>query len=162
MATDLTRVKMKTLGTNEQPPAGYVCLGERWPAEGINGRDRERIRKGIVSDGVDAYRHVRFEGDTRGNIYVHLAQATGWLASYDVDGEPANQRKVSTNVDAQSPSQDAAVAALASALSAVCTNQLTAIRLLERVADALESMATQPKTPQQELLHTFSSNGFHS
>jgi hypothetical protein len=99
MAVDLARVKLKTLGTNEQPPAGYVCLGEKWPAEGVSGRDRERVRKGIVTDNLDAYRHVRFEGDTRGNIYVHLAQAEAWLDSYrDVDA-PTTHKKASTVVD---------------------------------------------------------------
>jgi hypothetical protein len=35
-------------------------------------------------------------------------------------------------------------------------------KTLERLATAAESIATQPKTPQQELLHTINGNGFHS
>ena len=35
-------------------------------------------------------------------------------------------------------------------------------RTLERLATAVESMATQPKTPQQELLHAINGNSFHS
>jgi hypothetical protein len=35
-------------------------------------------------------------------------------------------------------------------------------RLLERLVDAAEAIATQPKTPQAELMHAIGSNGFHS
>jgi len=34
--------------------------------------------------------------------------------------------------------------------------------ILERLAVAAESLATQPQTPQQELLHAIGGNGFHS
>ena len=34
--------------------------------------------------------------------------------------------------------------------------------VLERLTNAVESIATQPKTAQQELLATMSSNGFHN
>jgi len=35
-------------------------------------------------------------------------------------------------------------------------------KTLERLTTAVEGIATQPKTPQQELLHTINGNGFHS
>jgi hypothetical protein len=38
----------------------------------------------------------------------------------------------------------------------------TIARATEATAKAVEEIATQPKTPQQELLRTLSSNGFHS
>ena len=134
MGTDLGKVKLKTLGTNEHAPAGYVCLGERWPAEGLLGRDRERVRKGIVCEAVDAYRHVRFEGDARGNIYVHLAQATAWLESYESGDSPQQRSSASPDCDSSAKPDAATATALA-----------TAVGLLARIADALESIATQPK-----------------
>lgn len=156
MANDLSKVKLKTLGTNEPVPVGYACLGDKWPAEGTSGRDRERVRKGIVTGDVDAYRRVRFEGDTRGNIYVKLSDAVAWL-----DGFDSRSAKVSTIVETQSSTivdMSSAVAALAS----IDATLDEIYRVLERLTNAVESIATQPKTAQQDVLAGIGSNGFHN
>ncbi len=157
MANDLSKVKLKTLGTNESPPVGYVCLGEKWPAEGASGRDRERVRKGIVTGDVDAYRHVRFEGDTRGNIYVRLSDAVAWL-----DGFDARPAKVSTIVETQS-STTVDVSAAVQSLASIDTTLDEIYRVLERLTTAVESIATQPKADESTYVSHYAptSNGTH-
>jgi hypothetical protein len=161
MANDLSKAKLKTLGTNESPPDGYVCLGEKWPAEGTAGRDRERVRKGIVTGDVDAYRHVRFEGDNRGNIYVCLADAVAWLAAFD-----ARAAKSSSIAEHHLPVTDGMDKRYAEgaceSLSSIDSTMDEIYRVLERLTTAVESIATQPRTAQHELMGTMSSNGFHN
>jgi hypothetical protein len=114
------------------------------------------VRKGIVNGDVDAYRHVRFEGDARGSIYVRLTDAVAWL-----DGFDARPAKVFTSVETQS-STSVDVSSAVQSLASIDTTLNEIYRVLERLTAAVESIATQPKTPQQELLEKISSNGFHN
>jgi hypothetical protein len=161
MAADVSKVKFKILGTNEPVPEGYVCLGERWPAKGVVGRDRERLRA-AMRDGQlgDAYRRVRFSGDDQGPIYVSESAAVSYLRRYESENEPRPAAKQSRNATPafSAPQIEAAVIAMCEINNGITLMQAT----LERLTTAVESIATQPKTPQHELLHTFNGNGFHS
>jgi hypothetical protein len=159
MATNLSKAHFKILGTNEPVPAGYICLGERWPAKTPTARDRERIRRGIADKHIDAYRRMRFVGDDDGPIYVCESDAIKWLATYQhADAESSNPQAKRLAAEHSDGQFEAAVIALCE-----INNGITLMHgLLERLACAVEAIATQPKTPHQELLQTFSTNGFHS
>ena len=161
MAADVSRVKFKILGTNEPVPEGYVCLGERWPAKGVVGRDRERLRAALRDGQLgDPYRRIRFSGDDQGPIYVSESAAVSYLRRYESQNEPRPAAKKSSEaMPALSASQ---IEASAASLASIDATLDEIYRVLERLTTAVESIATQPKTPQHELLHTFNGNGFHS
>jgi hypothetical protein len=98
-------------------------------------------------------------GGERGRVYVHEQSAKQYLA----DNVLAEAAKFSEPEPASpSPSADNAIAALTAVLSALATSQMSLVAEVERIATAVESIATQPKTPPQGLAHEMSGYGFHS
>jgi hypothetical protein len=141
MATDLSKANFKILGTNETPPEGYICLGERWPAKSATARDRERIRRGIADKHIDAYRRMRFLGDDNGPIYVCESDAIKWLITcqhMDAEQPKPQTKRAGEPTDLQFESSCESLADIATSLAGV-------ERLLDRLATAVESIATAPK-----------------
>ena len=126
--------------TDQKASAEYKVLYRAWCDEQIGG-----------------IKFMANPHDKRGQIYVDPAEAQRLI-----DGA-ARQRlpKKSIECDAKSGSASQIEAAAAS-LASIDTTLDEIYRVLERLTTAVEGIATQPKTPQQELLHTFSGNGFHS
>ena len=156
MAVDFGKAKVKTLGTNEAVPAGFVCLGEIWPADGTRGRDRDRIKRGVIDGVVDAYRRVRFDGDKAGPVYVNESEAKAFLTEYGQDS--AKEKPAAKAVTVAAAAQDQACRSL----SSIDTTLDEIYGVLERLTLAVESIATQPKTPHERLMATVESNGFHN
>jgi hypothetical protein len=102
--------------------------------------------------------------DKRGKIFVDPADAGRLI---DAMRRPKRPPSVEARNAAASVERSATVgqSQIESALIALCeiNNGLTLMQAtLERLATAAESIATQPKTTQQELLHSMDSNGFYS
>jgi hypothetical protein len=142
MATNLSKAHFKILGTNEPVPAGYICLGERWPAKTPTARDRERIRRGIADKHIDAYRRMRFVGDDDGPIYVCETDAVRWLISYqNSDADSPKPQHNTRGTQCRDGQWEAALVSLTR-----IDNGLALIHeTLERLANAVEAIATQPQ-----------------
>lgn len=160
MSVDISNAEYVILGTNEPVPDGCVCFGQKWPSNTEHSRDRERLKRAIADGKLgDVYRRVRSNGDTNGPVYVNEARALAYLRDYDESRSRAGSQKkgkAGCNVDALQVED--AITALCEINNGITLMQAT----LERLTVAVESIATQPKTPQQELMHTFSTNGFDS
>ena len=90
-----------------------------------------------------------------GQIFVDPAEASRIIESATAPGsspKAAADSKTATNPQYASACES--LADIAQSLAGV-------ERLLERLVDAAEAIATQPKTPQAELMQTIGSNGFH-
>ncbi len=102
-------------------------------------------------------KHWKFERGRTGQLFVEPDVAREMLDSlrqHKIDAIlPAKERTA-----ASSPQIQAACESLASIDSTL--DEI--YRVLERLTAAVESIATQPKTTQQELLHATNGNGFHS
>ena len=102
-------------------------------------------------------RHWKFTRGRTGQLFVMPDEARSALDSVRQHAAARPAAAISTPVVSYSQIEGAVLA-----LSEI-NNGISLIHAtLERLASAVESIATQPKTPQQELLHTFNGNGFHS
>jgi hypothetical protein len=98
-----------------------------------------------------------------GRWWVHEASASDYLLklrseSTPLLSEPAERNRKHSSQQTGDLFPDAAITALVRIDNGISLMQAT----LDRLATAVESIATQPRTPQQELLHAISSNGFDS
>jgi hypothetical protein len=126
----------------------------------VNSTDYKAVSRAQKTGLIRAVKLVRHVGDLKGGaVWVHKADADEYLRSLSAfDDEDSHATPSSTVVD----SQPSATLAAAASLASIDTTLDEIYRVLERLASAVENIATQPKTAQQELMHTFSSNGFHS
>jgi hypothetical protein len=120
------------------------------------------IQQGLISPD-DCIKFRLTPTDDRGPIYIKPSAAADALAKYAV---PFAARRAGGVT--QKPTQPHSAASslqyesVCESLADIATSLAGVERLLERLASAAENIATQPKTPQQELLQQFSTNGFHS
>ncbi len=131
-------------------PPGFVPLAQwdyrsRGKADGHSPEYKE-LRLAVDSGKVPG---IHVGGSNR--WYVREADATAFLKAQATDAPPRQEQPS----DLQYESVCESMADIAAGLGHVVT-------LLDRLATAVEGIATQPKTPQQELLHTMNGNGFHS
>jgi hypothetical protein len=105
--------------------------------------------------------HGRFR--CGGRLFVHKDDVDRLRNEFDArtaePAKPSSGSKSKRHVNEYSSRQ---LESVCESLADIATSLAGVERLLDRLASAVENIATQPKTPQQELLHTFSSNGFHS
>lgn len=142
-------------------PPGYVAMGPY----NKNKRHHNALCKACASGSIRRIRHCRSADDSVGNMYVFEADAHEVIRLSDIrhQEKPRNRNSKSkeTSVPQVSSSDfcrfDSAITALCEINNGITLMQAT----LERLTAAVELIATQPKTPQQELLATFESNGFH-
>jgi predicted nucleic acid-binding Zn-ribbon protein len=109
----------------------------------------------------------------QGKTYTVLRRActSRQIRSAKIDGKFwMIQSEVDSFLDSLKPRADQQAAecqasspidAMHSLVDDIDTRLLNIADAVERIATAIESIATQPKTAQQELLSTVSSNGFH-
>lgn len=111
----------------------------------------------------DAFRQRKIPGlqtgGERGRVYVHKQSATQYLAETAIAEAAVPVEPV---VSQPAQTGDTAIAALTAVLSALATSQMSLVAEVERIAIAVESIASHPKTPHAELMQTIGSNGFHS
>jgi hypothetical protein len=105
---------------------------------------------------IEMWKCARYPGDRNGVKYVFPADAE--RAFDTARNAQASRLSAKAAPSAASASQyEAAVIALCEINNGITLMQAT----LERLTAAVELIATQPKTPQQELVSTFERNGFH-
>lgn len=120
------------------------------------------IQQGLISPD-DCIKFRLTPTDDRGPIYVKPSAAADALAKYSAafsarrDGvKPAKPEPEVVGIDKRHAES------VCESLGSIDTTLDEIYRVLERLTAAVENMATQPKTAQQELLATMSSNGFHN
>jgi hypothetical protein len=138
-------------------PAGWV--------QNFKNNPRSHRFSHFVVRAVDAgkVRCVCYGGATKtcagGKYFIHpedmkLLEQEWDERECEMSDEPASEQ----NAGIGSDRLEAAVVALCEINNGITLMQAT----LERLTTAVESIATQPKTAQQELLNTVNGNGFYS
>jgi hypothetical protein len=128
-------------------PHGHGKKGGQW---------YQRLYKAWAAKQLGGMRVIL--GGKRAQIFVNPLEVQGLIEQWThEDHHSAAATNCQTRLigDRQAESVCESLADIASGLGHVVT-------LLDRIAAAAESIATQPKTPQQELLHLMNGNGFHS
>ena len=118
-----------------QVPDGYVPLASFGHNTTIHRALCDAHRDGRVR----AVKLVRHEGDVKtGAVWVHGVDADEFQRNY---GKPCVKQ---TQQEQRASTSEDGIAALQAALTAIATNQVSLLRAVERLADAAESIATQP------------------
>jgi hypothetical protein len=157
----------KYIHSTSEVPAGYVPLSHYGDAD-----TKKIVSKAHCQGLIPAVKLCRHKGEERtGPVWLSKPHTDEFLANYNrrAISEACGERTES-NRHAVPESVDQFLGQLSLAESTVVGGGLrelnasmaTIAELLERLATAAENIATQPKTPQQELLQQFSTNGFHS
>jgi hypothetical protein len=144
-------------------PPGFVAMGG-WK----NKRHHNALCKACANGSIRRIRYCRSAEDSVGQMYVFEEDANQVIRMSDARHEES-PRKVSRRDPSGTTTCDHGLAAtpgqVEAAVLAMCeiNNGITLMQeTLERLTAAVESIATPPKTPQQELVAAMSSNGFHN
>jgi hypothetical protein len=122
------------------------------------------IQQGLISPD-DCIKFRLTPTDDRGPIYIKPSAAADALAKYAAPFAARRAGGAAANQPLNpEPSRWAYVQGESAIMSLHGIEQRLACieQLLDRLATAAESIATQPKNMQQELLHTMNGNGFHN
>ena len=131
-------------------PAGFVPLSD-WDHRHRSGSDGHSAEYKALRLAADAGKIQAFKMGGSGRWYVSRKDAAELLASQLGGPQAQAKHKAKQTTDLQYESVCESMADIATSLAGV-------ERLLERLAVAAESIATQPRTAQQELLHTINGN----
>lgn len=146
-----------------QVPAGFKQLKEYGPprTQGKSGSpEYEMLHRAYRSATIEAYKVMQSPRDKCGPVFVNSSQAQDILKTELYRGQPSHAAAAKCSHDVAISSRQ-----IESAVIALCeiNNGITLMHgLLERLANAVENIATQPKTSQQEVTQAFCSNGSHS
>ena len=136
-------------------PAGFVPLAN-WDSRHRRHNDGHSVEWKSLSDAVKGGEVPGFRL-SNGRWYVHEEQANEFLARASETQRPAKPQNKPRPAGLSSAHTEAAVIALCEINNGISLMQST----IERLTAAVELIATQPKTAQQDLIATFESNGFH-
>ena len=143
------------MSMNDFIPEGFSPLAE-WDFRERQKQDGHSPEWKALSDAAKARKVPAFRL-SNGRWYVHKQKATEFLATCYLTPVSAPVKAASnssTTVD---------VAAAVASLASIDTTLDEIYRVLERLTTAVENIATQPKTPHQELMASVGTNGngFH-
>ena len=137
----------------KQVPHGFVPLSDF----DVSSAEHKRLSEAHNSGSIRAVKVARTLGQVRnGRVWVSKEDADNFLAGNMT--KRREQAKPTEQSAATAAQLHAAITALVRIDNGISLMQAT----LERLTAAVELIATQPRTPQQELLHAISSNGFDS
>jgi hypothetical protein len=151
MGVSLKNVKMAVITDESQAGQGFASFSDVYP-QATDGKHRERVKRGIAEGRITAKRLIRTTKDIEnGEIYIDLEQTKAWLSSAYYDPDHDSPKRGVTRKSSPGPA------------SGDCDEQTgLVISVLERIAEALETIATNPRnddhTPFGSLLHA-STNG---
>ncbi len=137
------------MSMNEYIPADFSPLAD-WDHRNRANNDGHSVAWKTLSDALKAGEIPGFKL-SNGRWYVHEAKANEFLA-----------KSKATPVETPVLADDSRIEAGMASLASIDTTLDEIYRVLERLTAAVESIATQSKTAQQEVLATMSSNGFHN
>ena len=144
-------------------PSDYVPIAD------LHSNNKRHHNAMVHACAANRMRRIRFRrsaSDSMGFIYVHKEDAAAIIADSDASLEARKSTRTCDESSKETVSCKAVDAQQAqAAVTALCRidNGISLmLETLERLTTAVESIATQPKTAQQELMATMSSNGFHN
>jgi len=149
----------KFITDESQVPDGYVPLASFYK----NKRIHRALCDAHKAGNVRAVKLVRHEGDIKtGTVWVHGEDAASFQQSYGREA-PKYTATLSRREPLGKDDELLGYAELIAGRIGDVSSSLEEVRdVLDRLTAAVEAVATQPKTQQQELAHTYDSNGFHS
>jgi hypothetical protein len=165
-----TEVVQAVTSKKSDIPSHYIAISSYGCHKGNTDKKESEEYKSLYRawcDGrIGGIKFMHSVHDKRGQIFIDPSDADRViLESVRAKPKPAAAAQVGGESALKFRVNGIAVGHCEAAVSALCeiNNGITLMQAtLERLATAVESIATQPKTPQQQLLHTFDSNGFHS
>ena len=147
----MKKYRTKVITDESQVPAGYKRISAL--ADSIT--DQKKLSDAHTVGLIEAVKLMRSTDDRTGPVWVDAEAAKRVLAT----DKPAASKKGTGDPAWANARFEAAVIALCE-----INNGITLmLPVLERIATAVESIATQPKTPHQELMAAIGTNGngFH-
>jgi hypothetical protein len=145
----------KFITDESQVPDGYVPLASFYK----NKRIHRALCDAHKAGSVRAVKLVRHEGDIKtGTVWVHSEDAKSFEHSYGREA-PKHRFTVGSRMPLSKDDELLGYAELIAGRIGDVSSSLEEMReVLERLTSAVESMATQPKTTHQELLHSINGN----
>jgi len=138
--------KQWVVSNESQVPAGFKQLKEYGPprTQGKAGSvEYETLHRAYRNATIEAYKVMQSPRDKCGPVFVNAAQAQVILSTELYRGQPVQQ---STGKCAQdSGIENRHVERVCDSLASIDTTLDEIYRVLGRIADAVEAMATQPK-----------------
>lgn len=135
-------------------PDGFVPLA-KWDYRSRGKGDGHSHEYKVLRIAADSGKVPAIQVGGSNRWYVREADAVAFLRCEVSDTQTSAKSKSQPAVDLQYESVCESLADIASGMGYV-------VQLLERLAAATENIATQPKTPHQELMQAIGSNGFHN
>jgi len=146
----MRKYRTKVITDESQVPAGFKRISVL--ADSIT--DQKKLSDAHTDGLIEAVKLMRSTDDRTGPVWVDAEAARRVLEPE----KPVTSKKGTSDPAWADSRTEAAVIALCEINNGISLMQAT----LERLTAAVESIATQPKLAQQELLATISSNGFHN
>jgi hypothetical protein len=137
----MKRFKTKVITDESQVPDGFRRISVL--ADSIT--DQKKLSDAHTEGVIAAVKLMRSTEDRTGPVWVDAEAARLVLAG----DKPKAKAKQTTDLQYES---------VCESMADIATSLASVERLLERLAVAAESIATQPRTAQQELLHTINGN----
>jgi hypothetical protein len=137
----MKRFKTKVITDESQVPDGFRRISVL--ADSIT--DQKKLSDAHTEGVIAAVKLMRSTEDRTGPVWVDAEAARLVLAG----DKPKAKAKQTTDLQYES---------VCESMADIATSLASVERLLERLAVAAESLATQPRTAQQELLHTINGN----
>jgi hypothetical protein len=132
------------MDASEWMPAGFVPLADfdhrsRGRGDG-HSPEYKQLREAFRQRKIPGLQ----TGGERGRVYVHEQSAKQYLADNAI-AEPPKGAETATTVSGFPA--DSSIEILVAALVELCKSQKALVREVERIATAVEAIATQPKEP---------------
>jgi len=137
----MKRFKTKVITDESQVPDGFRRISVL--ADSIT--DQKKLSDAHTEGVIAAVKLMRSTEDRTGPVWVDAEAARLVLAG----DKPKAKAKQTTDLQYES---------VCESMADIATSLASVERLIERLAVAAESLATQPRTAQQELLHTINGN----
>ena len=137
----MKRFKTKVITDESQVPDGFRRISVL--ADSIT--DQKKLSDAHTEGVIAAVKLMRSTEDRTGPVWADAEAARLVLAG----DKPKAKAKQTTDLQYES---------VCESMADIATSLDSVERLLERLATAAESIATQPKTPQRELMHTINGN----
>ena len=158
---EMTEIKCKQRVVSDESlvPSGFQQL-KAYGAPRTNGKagspEYETLHRAYRNGAIEAYKVMMSPRDKYGPVFVNEAQAKIILSSELYCGHPVQSAK--SRSGSSEPTIESQAEALRELLADIAAGVGYMVKSLDRIADAAESIATQPKTPQRELMHTINGN----
>jgi hypothetical protein len=158
------KCKQWVVSDESQVPDGFKQLKEYGPprTKGKSGSpEYETLHRAYRNATIEAYKVMQSPRDKCGPVFVNASQAQSVLSTELYCGQPVQSTVAATATASAASCRH--VESVCESLADIAQSLAAVERMLERLVDAAEEIASRPpKKAQPEVMQTSSSNGFHS